>query len=161
PGARRWPGSCRGLSADLPAGHGHTHGTAMKPQEIDLAILGAGPAGLAAALAAAPSGRGILIIDEQALPGGQIWRQGPASAAVPARHRLLRALSCYPNVKWSCGTRMMAAPEPGRLRLERQDGAAWTLRYETLVLAHGARELLLPFHGWTTPGVTGAGGLQA
>ncbi|MDB5981682.1 MAG: FAD/NAD(P)-binding oxidoreductase, partial [Pseudomonas sp.] len=37
----------------------------------------------------------------------------------------------------------------------------WQLAYDTLILCTGARELLLPFPGWTLPGVTGAGGLQA
>lgn len=37
----------------------------------------------------------------------------------------------------------------------------WQIRYERLILCTGARELLLPFPGWTLPGVTGAGGLQA
>ncbi|WP_017912264.1 FAD/NAD(P)-binding oxidoreductase, partial [Xanthomonas sp. SHU 166] len=40
------------------------------------------------------------------------------------------------------------------------DGPRW-LGYDALVLATGARELLLPFPGWTLPGVTGAGGAQA
>jgi NADPH-dependent 2,4-dienoyl-CoA reductase/sulfur reductase-like enzyme len=38
---------------------------------------------------------------------------------------------------------------------------ARTVQYKRLILATGARELLLPFPGWTLPGVTGAGGLQA
>ncbi|MGV8584422.1 FAD/NAD(P)-binding oxidoreductase, partial [Pseudomonas aeruginosa] len=37
----------------------------------------------------------------------------------------------------------------------------WQVGYRRLVLCTGARELLLPFPGWTLPGVTGAGGLQA
>src|SRR3546814_5819669 len=36
-----------------------------------------------------------------------------------------------------------------------------TLTYDRLIIACGAREHLLPFPGWTLPGVTGAGGLQA
>jgi len=52
------------------------------------------------------------------------------------------------------------AAEPGELLLERADGAA-RVRYQRLVIATGARELFLPFPGWTLPGVTGAGGLQA
>lgn len=133
----------------------------MTAQDTDIAILGAGPAGLTAALAAAPSGQRILIIDEQALPGGQIWRQGPTTASVPARDRRLAMLAQYPNIQWASGTRMIASLKPGHLLLECPTDRAWTVYYKTLVLASGARELLLPFCGWTTPGVTGAGGLQA
>ena len=52
-------------------------------------ILGAGPAGLAAALAAAPSGAAITIVDDNPLPGGQIWRDGPQVVlpALAQQHR--------------------------------------------------------------------------
>ncbi|MGO4333209.1 FAD-dependent oxidoreductase, partial [Cupriavidus sp. M-11] len=58
------------------------------------------------------------------------------------------------------GSRIVAAPAPGTLLVEQADTAA-RLHYRSLVLCSGARELLLPFPGWTLPGVTGAGGLQA
>jgi NADPH-dependent 2,4-dienoyl-CoA reductase/sulfur reductase-like enzyme len=49
----------------------------------------------------------------------------------------------------------------GLVRLRRVDERGLLLEYGTLILCCGARELLLPFPGWTLPGVTGAGGLQA
>ena len=45
--------------------------------ETELAIVGAGPAGMAAALAAAKLGVEVIVIDEQRTPGGQIYRQPP------------------------------------------------------------------------------------
>ena len=54
----------------------------------------------------------------------------------------------------------MVAAEPPALRVETPQGSG-LLSFGALVLATGARELLLPFPGWTLPGVTGAGGLQA
>ncbi|HII1304042.1 TPA: FAD-dependent oxidoreductase, partial [Pseudomonas aeruginosa] len=45
--------------------------------DYDLLIVGAGPAGLAAALAAAPSGARIALVDDNPAAGGQIWRDGP------------------------------------------------------------------------------------
>ena len=55
----------------------------------DLLIIGAGPAGMAAALAAAPSGARIVVLDDNPLPGGQIWRDGP-QASLPAQALLAR-----------------------------------------------------------------------
>jgi len=129
----------------------------------DLLIIGAGPAGMSAALAAAPSGRAIVLVDDNAAPGGQIWRDGPgASLPAPAR-RLREQLARYSNITLLCDTRvvgMAGVPSQPALMLENAHHG-WAQRYGTLILCTGARELLLPFPGWTLPGVTGAGGLQA
>jgi NADPH-dependent 2,4-dienoyl-CoA reductase/sulfur reductase-like enzyme len=61
----------------------------------DLLIVGAGPAGMAAALAAAPSGARIVMLDDNPLAGGQIWRDGP-KASVPIQARQLRDV-CSPT----------------------------------------------------------------
>ena len=53
----------------------------------DLLIIGAGPAGMAAALAAAPSGARIVLLDDNPLPGGQIWRDGPQASCRTRRVR--------------------------------------------------------------------------
>jgi len=45
-------------------------------EHCDVLIVGAGPAGMAAAVAAAPSGASIVVIDDNPAPGGQIWRDG-------------------------------------------------------------------------------------
>ena len=45
--------------------------------QFDIVIVGAGPAGLAAAQAAAVSGAAIAVIDDNPHAGGQIWRGGP------------------------------------------------------------------------------------
>ena len=55
---------------------------------------------------------------------------------------------------------MVSAPSAGVLVVDGPHGAL-ELRYERLVLATGARERFLPFPGWTSPRVLGAGGLQA
>ncbi len=152
--------------------------------DCDILIVGAGPAGLAAALAAAPSGTRIVVIDDNPQSGGQIWRDGPA-ASLPAAARAQRdAVARCANVELLCGWRV-AAPAAGEgstravsathitqatdshhavkgfaLLLESAHASA-VQRCTTLILCSGARELLLPFPGWTLPGVTGAGGLQA
>ncbi|MBI3904137.1 MAG: FAD-dependent oxidoreductase [Pseudomonas fluorescens] len=126
----------------------------------DLLIIGAGPAGLSAALAAAPSGARIVMLDDNPLAGGQIWRDGP-QANVPGQARRLRErLASCNNIRHHAGTRVIAAPGAKQLLVE-DDDHGWLISYDKLILCTGARELLLPFPGWTLPGVTGAGGLQA
>lgn len=134
--------------------------SSAKPSSTDLLIVGAGPAGLAAALAAAPSGARITVLDDNIAPGGQIWRDGP-NASLPAQAvRLRNAVARCVNVKVLCGTRVISVMGPKALLLEDAE-RGWTQHFDTLILCTGGRELLVPFPGWTLPGVTGAGGLQA
>jgi NADPH-dependent 2,4-dienoyl-CoA reductase/sulfur reductase-like enzyme len=125
-------------------------------EHYDVLVVGAGPAGLAAAQTAASHGARTGLIDAQALPGGQVWRHDIRRASSRAARRAVSALE---QVAWLARHSVVDA-EPHALRVEHPDGAG-VLRYDALVLATGARELLLPFPGWTLPGVTGAGGLQA
>ncbi len=131
---------------------------------FDVLVIGAGPAGLAAAHAAAESGQRVGIVDDNPAAGGQIWRGGPARQADPRAQQLWATLQAAAHVSFMPHSRVLYAPEPGQLLVQTQgqrDASAAVLHYDRLVLATGSRELLLPFPGWTLPGVTGAGGLQA
>jgi NADPH-dependent 2,4-dienoyl-CoA reductase/sulfur reductase-like enzyme len=122
-------------------------------------VIGGGPAGLAAAVSAMRAGARIAIVDDNPGPGGQIWRGEHRQTNSPeAREWLNRARAR--QVEFIGGARVYDQPEKGLLLAETFDGAL-ELRYRKLILATGARELFLPFPGWTLPGVTGAGGLQA
>ncbi|HVX04966.1 MAG TPA: FAD/NAD(P)-binding oxidoreductase [Rhodanobacteraceae bacterium] len=124
----------------------------------DVLVVGAGPAGLAAAAAAAAHGANVTMLDAQKHPGGQVWRHDIAHRA-PRRAR--RALRRIASVRWCYGMRVVDADISAR-SLRAEDALhAREFRWDRLVLATGARELFLPFPGWTLPGVTGAGGLQA
>src|SRR5204862_206860 len=57
-------------------------------------------------------------------------------------------------------TTVIASPKPGVLLAER-DQRPLQIHFKKLILATGARELFLPFPGWTLPGVVGPGGLQS
>lgn len=128
---------------------------------VDIAVIGAGPAGLTAALYAARSGADILVIDAQPGRGGQIWRGAQADRPGPASD-LLRALDACPNVRWQ-GQTEVAWVEDGDDRgliLSSPEGLS-RQPARRVILATGAVERFLPFPGWTLPGVVGAGALQA
>lgn len=110
----------------------------------EIIIIGAGPAGIAAARSAAEAGVPTILIDDNPAPGGQIWRGAP-KLAVPE------------SVKVLSQTRVFDIRDRFLVLTDRF-GAIETRK---LILCTGARELLLPFPGWTLPGCFGAGGLQA
>jgi len=121
-------------------------------------VIGAGPAGLAAASTAAGHGLRVAVIEATPWLGGQIWR-GEQAKPCTAQSRLWFSKIRASGAQVLLNTAAVAAPAQGVLLAESQDGAA-EIRWQRLVLAVGARELLLPFPGWTLPGVYGAGGLQ-
>jgi len=124
--------------------------------EAAVVVVGGGPAGLAAAVHAAEAGARTLLVDTNARPGGQIWRHRgePPRAA-------LRWLARFARSGASAVTGVTVVDATERELLIEDAGRARRVRFERLVLATGARELFLPFPGWTLPGVVGVGGAQA
>ncbi|WP_136162561.1 NAD(P)/FAD-dependent oxidoreductase [Sphingomonas flavalba] len=139
---------------------------------IDLAIIGGGPAGQAAAEQAAAAGLSVAVFDEQPRPGGQIARQPPAGFTVPdwlagrayaeVRAQLAR-FEGLGGVAWHGGTAVagLAAGADGfRLTVVTPDGAERVAARRVLVAA-GCYDLPVPLPGWTLPGVMSAGAAQA
>lgn len=127
--------------------------------QFEIVIVGAGPAGVAAACAAAENGKCVALVDDTPWLGGQIWRGQQAKPSTSQAKAWLEKLRAS-NVTIVSQTSVIAALRPGVLLAEQPDGAV-EIHWQKLILATGARELFLPFPGWTLPGVMGAGGLQA
>ncbi len=133
-------------------------------------IVGAGPAGLAAADAALAQGARVTLLDEAPFPGGQIYRQAHPALGDGAfaetgerarKHDLLaRFQAIAPSLDYRPDTNVYALFANGELHYA-QGGATEVLRPDAVVLATGVREMAIPFPGWTTPGVMFAGGAQA
>jgi NADPH-dependent 2,4-dienoyl-CoA reductase/sulfur reductase-like enzyme len=130
----------------------------MKRRCFDLLVVGAGPAGLAAAHAAARRGAKIGLVDAQPRAGGQVWRHDLRFGAPSMARAQIDGLGTA-GIEWLAGHEVVLADDHAVVA-SHADGAV-ALHWRKLVIATGARELMLPFPGWTLPGVTGAGGLQA
>ncbi|KPI03790.1 Pyridine nucleotide-disulfide oxidoreductase, FAD/NAD(P)-binding domain containing protein [Actinobacteria bacterium OV450] len=149
----------------------------------DLAVVGAGPAGLAAAVTAAGFGLRVVLLDAGERPGGQYYRHpapglGAARpealhhgwAAFASREAALRAHVAAGRITYLPGHHVWTVVPHAAAA----DGRAWTLHAvagpeetaaalhaRAVLLATGSYERQLPFPGWTLPGVVGAGGAQA
>ncbi|MFE7837268.1 NAD(P)/FAD-dependent oxidoreductase [Streptomyces sp. NPDC057474] len=147
-----------------------------------LAVVGAGPAGLAAALVAAEQGVRVTVIDAAQEPGGQFYRQPAAGLGARRpqslhhqwrtwqrlrdgleRHVSAGRVTHLPDHHVWCVERR--SDDPRRFTVHALLGpdqeAPVEVRADAVLLATGGYEKVLPFPGWTLPGVVTAGGAQA
>lgn len=139
-------------------GHGLTH---------DLVIIGAGPAGMSAAITAMEAGLRTVVLDEQPRAGGQIYRN--VSVAPPTVAALLGpdyrqggelvrrfvasgAEVHHDTLAWDIGRDLTVTAQKA--------GRSFALRAPQLLVANGAIERPSPIPGWTLPGVMNAGAAQ-
>ena len=127
--------------------------------KFEIVVVGAGPAGIAAACAAAECGKRVAVVDDTPWLGGQIWRGEQARPKQSQAQRWIEKFRAS-GATLLDRTSVIAAPEAGLLLAERANEPR-EIHWQKLILATGARELFLPFPGWTLPGVMGPGGLQA
>jgi NADPH-dependent 2,4-dienoyl-CoA reductase/sulfur reductase-like enzyme len=134
---------------------------------VDLTIIGAGPAGMAAAAVAASHGLTVVLLDEQETPGGQIYRA--ITRADQTRIDILgpdyAAGKDLANRLAASGTTHISGASVWQVTREREvnylkDGKSHALRTRQVVLATGAMERPFPIPGWTLPGVMTAGAAQ-
>jgi thioredoxin reductase len=130
----------------------------------DVVVVGAGPAGMAAAARAAEARRRVVVLDEAPNVGGQIWRHRTrASLGSDARRVIDRLSRSSADVQRGVAVVDVSIAGDGVITVvaERHRGGVEAVRASALVIATGARERFLPFPGWTLPGVMGIGGAQA
>ncbi|WP_343586816.1 FAD-dependent oxidoreductase [Herbaspirillum sp.] len=142
----------------------------MTVKHVDLLVVGAGPAGIAAALEARAHRLEVLVVDENVHPGGQIYRNVSHSPLANPdilgpdylRGRALveefeqSGIAYWPQtLAWQIGA-------DKRVSVTRQGSCRGTLQIEAkaIVLAGGAQERPFPVPGWTLPGVMGVGAAQ-
>ena len=134
----------------------------------DLAVVGAGPAGLAAAIEAASAGVGVLLVDENAKPGGQLFKQ---------IHKFFGSKDHYAGTRGvDIGIKLLSDVRSVGVEVM-LDTVVWgifanhtlgviherqnqRIQAQCICLATGASENALAFPGWTLPGVMGAGAIQ-
>lgn len=137
-------------------------------EHSDLLIVGAGPAGMAAAVTARRHGLSVRVVDDQPAPGGQIWRGIETVAATPRARRLGESYLAGAGraaAFRACGA--LYEPESQLWQIEpsfraflTRSGSARIVTAQAIILATGAQERPVPFPGWTLPGVLTVGAAQ-
>jgi len=132
---------------------------------VDFAIIGAGPAGMAAAALAAELGLDTLLVDEQDAPGGQIYRgieRAPESSPLGTDYLAGRELATAlrgSTARYRPATTVWHIDPDGTLSLV-VDGKSETVAARHILLATGAIERPVAIPGWTLPGVMTVGAAQ-
>ena len=141
---------------------GEYAGTDVEVVVADVAVIGAGPAGIAAAASAAERGLQVALLDRGLESGGQIWRH-INGVAIPrvAQQWLARLDKSGAQILRRTSVVDVSVDVAGFEILAESSGRALHIRVTNIILATGAREMFIPFDGWTLPGVMGIGGAQA
>jgi len=140
---------------------------------VPLVVLGAGPAGVAAARAAVDAGVPVVLVDRAERLGGQYHRREPAAFGAEDPGALhhgwahwdddvthLERSSRFTHVAGAGVWAAQRLPDGGvRLAMDREDLPS--LDADAVIVAGGANERIVPFPGWDLPGVLTVGGAQA
>jgi NADPH-dependent 2,4-dienoyl-CoA reductase/sulfur reductase-like enzyme len=144
-----------------------TNTTAPRRDTYDLVVIGAGPAGLAATATAAGVGLSTLLLDENAGPGGQVWR---AINSTPMKRERVLGEDYWAGVDIANAAQGSGAEIIHRATVWSLDrnlelgisigGGSAFVKAKRVIIATGALERPFPIPGWTLPGVMTAGAAQ-
>ncbi len=137
--------------------------------DVDLLVVGAGPAGLGAAITARRLGVNVLVVDDQDRPGGQLFKQihkffGSKEHMAGRRgfsiglDLLAEAESLGVTIRLN--TKVLGVLENRVIWMMERDGKTVLLQPKRILLATGGMEKAISFPGWTLPGVITAGAAQ-
>lgn len=136
-------------------------------RDVDILVVGAGPAGLAAAAAAARSGANVLVVDERAKAGGQYFKQPGSGFAVDETRidaQFAEGIALYRDAAAAGAEFLFGATVwgafPGPEISVSTDAGNLILSARRIIVSPGAYERPLPFPGWTLPGVMTTGAAQ-
>ncbi|MDQ0940131.1 NAD(P)/FAD-dependent oxidoreductase [Streptomyces sp. V1I1] len=154
--------------------------TASESELYDLAVVGAGSAGLAGAVTASELGLSVALLDASAQTGGQFYRHPAPVVGAVRPEALHHDWSAYADLRRRLAesdVRHLPGHHVWSVMKDEEGGDVWAVHAVTgadgdgerpvrvqaraVLLATGAYERQLPFPGWTLPGVVGAGGAQA
>lgn len=139
-----------------------------KKSQLDVIIVGAGPAGLSAAITASELGLDVLVLDEQPTPGGQLYRNieraekntlqmlgKDYSKGLVLVEKFRKSGATYQG-----GSIVWNVEKDGSVFFS-HEGRSSQIRGKYVIIAIGATERPVPFAGWNLPGVMGAGAVDA
>lgn len=141
----------------------------------ELIVIGAGPAGLSAAIEAKRNGMDVIVFDENSRPGGQLFKQIHKFFGSKEHHakergfmigRSLLAEAEQLGVRVELNATVMGIYENKEVTVKMADASSHEMsvhhyKADYIIIATGAAENMIPFKGWDTPGVIGAGAAQA
>ena len=137
-------------------------------KRYDLVIVGAGPAGLSAAIEAAKNGLNVVVYDENSKPGGQLFKQIHKFFGSKEHKAKIRGFKIGEELLEEADklgvevvlNAIVLGLHPEKELTIKVDQEVIHVKGDTVIIATGAAENMVTFRGWTLPGVIGAGAAQ-
>jgi len=134
-------------------------------KDYDVVIIGAGFAGIKAALTLEKYSLNICVIDEGILPGGQFIRykkDGINSSKIPTYNKGLELVKQFVSspVTYLKQSELILINDQKEILVKLNNDSLKMIKPKTIIFATGAREIVQPFKGWDLPGVITTGAMQ-